>query len=132
MSRSNPSIVVYLCLVFVSGALVGGVGYRLYNTESVTAVLKSNPCTADAVRHRYMDEMQTRLKLSPDQVQKLSAILEGTHKRFKTLREKYKPEVKTIQEEQVASIRAILNATQQAEYEKMRQEREHAGDPKKP
>ena len=126
MRRPNFSVIAYLGLVFLSGVLVGGVGFELYNARSVSASLKTNPCTAAAVRQRYMAEMETRLKLQPEQVQKLSGILEDTHNRFKALRVKYKPEVKIIQDEQTASIRSILNDAQRAEYEKVREERERA------
>ncbi len=126
MRRPNFSVIAYLGLVFLSGVLVGGVGFGLYNARSVSASLKTNPCTAAAVRQRYMAEMETRLKLQPEQVQKLSGILEETHNRFKALRVKYKPEVKIIQDEQAASIRSILNDAQRAEYEKVREERERA------
>jgi hypothetical protein len=130
MKRLNLSI-VYLCLVFLSGVLLGWVGYSLYNSHSVDAALKTNPCTPDAVRRRYIDEMKTRLKLREPQVEKLSAILEETHHRFKSLREKYKPEVKILQEEQAEKIRAILDDTQRLEYEKVRQEREKADQQQK-
>jgi len=126
MTRPNLSVIAYLCLVFLSGVLVGVVGFGLYNARSVSASLKTNPCTAAAVRQRYMADMESRLKLQPEQVQKLSGILEETHKRFRELRLKYKPEVTTIQDEQATGIRSILNDSQRAEYEKIRLEREQA------
>jgi hypothetical protein len=124
--------VVYLALVFLSGVLVGGVGLGLYHARSVSA--KTNPCTAEAVRRRYVDDLTSRLQLRPEQVQKLTAILDDTHQRYKALREKYRPELKAIQGEQAASIRSILDETQRGEYEKVRQEREkaeHQGSGKK-
>lgn len=129
MNRPNSSSLIYLCLVFLSGVLLGSVGFELYHTHSVSA--KENPCSASAVRRRYIDEMQTRLRLQPEQVQKLSTILEETHFRFQALRQKYKPELKVIQEEQAARVRAILNTTQQTEFDKIRQERERGEQPKK-
>ena len=42
MKRSNFSIVIYLFLVFLSGVLLGSVGYGLYNARSVSASLKTN------------------------------------------------------------------------------------------
>ena len=126
MKRSNVSIIVYLCLVFLSGMLVGSIGFKLYNARSVSASLKTNPCTPEAARSRYLNDMQTRLQLRPEQIDKLTVILEDTHQRFRALREKYKPEVKVIQEEQAASIRTFLDEPQKAEYEKMRLEREQA------
>ena len=122
MSRPNVSAVVYLALVFVSGVVVGSVGYGFYSLRATGP--KANPCTPDAVRHRYVDEMRSRLNLRPDQIGKLNGILEETHQRFRSLREKYRPEVKVIQEDQAAQVRSILDDNQRTEYEKMRQERE--------
>jgi hypothetical protein len=130
MRRSTVTAILYLCLVFLSGILVGGFGMRLYNARDVSA--KTNPCSPEDMRRRYMDDMRTRLKLSDEQLAQFTAILESTRERFHDLREKYRPEVKIIQEEQVAKIRAILNESQRAEYEKLREEREKHQPPDRP
>ncbi|MGD0199155.1 MAG: hypothetical protein ABSD27_00235 [Bryobacteraceae bacterium] len=122
MKRSNVSAIVYLCLVFLSGVLVGGVGFRFYHLRSTSA--RSGPCGPEALRTRYINDMHSRLKLRPDQMSRLEAILEQTHERFTVLREKYRPDVRALQEEQARLIRAMLDDQQRAEYEKMRQERE--------
>jgi hypothetical protein len=109
---------LYLVLVFLSGLLVGGVAVELYNARTVRGF---NP--ADA-RKRYAEELKTRLKLSPEQSLQLDATFRDTHARYRALREKYQPEVKTIQDEHTEKVRSLLNPEQQAEYEKMRQERE--------
>jgi hypothetical protein len=122
MKRTNLTVVVYLSLVFLSGALVGGVGVGLYHARAVSA--KADPSSPDAMRQRYRETLRTRLQLSAGQLQKLDAILSETHLQFKALRVKYRPEVKAIQAAQADSIRAILDDRQRSEYEKMRQERE--------
>jgi hypothetical protein len=124
MKRTNLSVVVYLALVFLSGILVGGVGFNLYNARAVSA--KAEPCGPEALRQRYRDELRTRLQLSPDQLGKLDLILEDTHGRFVALRDKYKPEVTAIQNAHADAIRTILDDRQRAEYEKLRQERQKA------
>ncbi len=116
--RLPNAVKVYLTLVFLSGAVVGGVALQLFNGSSVRGF---NP--ADA-RKRYAEEMRERLKLTPEQSQKLEAIFKSTHERFRVLREKYQPEVKAIQEEHADSIRRMLNETQRQEYDRMRQERD--------
>ncbi len=126
MRRPGTSAVIYLCLVFLSGILVGAFGWRMY---SVRAESRKNPCSPEAMRRQYIEDIRTRLNLSGDQFVKVQSILDETHERFRALREKYRPEVRTIQEEQVARIRAVLDPGQRAEYEKMRQEREHHGPP---
>ncbi len=121
MKRANLSVVVYLALVFLSGILVGGVGFNLYNARAVSA--KAEPCGPEALRERYRDELRSRLQLSPDQLSRLDAILEDTHSHFVALRNKYKPEVTAIQNAHADAIRAILDDRQRAEYEKLREER---------
>lgn len=122
MTRPNISATVYLVLVFASGIVVGSVGYGFYNVR--LAGSRANPCSPEAVRHRYVDELRSRLNLRADQLDRLNGILDETRQRFHSLREKYKPEVSAIQEEQATRIRAILDDQQRAEYEKMRQERD--------
>lgn len=118
MTQGN-SLKVYLALVFLSGILVGGIGVWLFTSK--TAASGFNPQDA---RRRYSEEMQTRLRLTPEQSTRLQEIFKSTHQRLVELRGKWQPEVKAIQDEQVEQIRQMLNEEQRAEYEKMRQERE--------
>ncbi len=122
MRRSTFTVILYLCLVFASGILVGGFGTRLYSARTVDA--KSNPCSPEDLRRRYLEDMRTRLNMTGEQFKQFTGILEATRERFHDLRKKYRPEVKVIQDEQAEKIRAILNDEQRAEYEKMREERD--------
>lgn len=114
-----PNIVkLYALLVFLSGALVGGVAVQFYNARTVRGY---NP--AD-MRAKYAEEIRTRLNLNADQTKRLEAVLEDTHQQFRALREKYRPEVKHIQEYQAQKIREMLDENQRREYDKMRLERD--------
>jgi hypothetical protein len=117
MKRSR--LVLYVLLVFGSGVLVGTVGHQLWNAKTVSAKVTPND-----FRRRYVAEMRSRLKLRDDQVQQLNSILDSTKCNYITLRKKYQPEVKTIQDQQFQQISAMLNDQQVAEYQKMREERE--------
>ena len=124
------SVLLYLTLVFLSGVVVGVLAHRFYTIRSVTA--KSRPPSPEDMRRQYVEDLRTRLKLRPEQRTQLQAILEATGKRFHEVRKKWAPEVGAIQEEQINSIRAMLDEAQRAEYEKMRQERDrrrHRGGP---
>ena len=130
MARSNVSAGLYLVLVFLSGALVGGFGYRLYTMNSVSASTAPRPKPED-VRKKYMDEMRTRLKLTNAQDSQLTQIMDATRSRFRELHERTKPQLDAIkaQEKQIQmdhrqEIRAMLNDAQRTEYEKMLEERE--------
>jgi hypothetical protein len=122
MKKSNWSVAFSLLLVFASGVLVGGFGHRLYSAKSVTATAR--PMGPEDYRKKYVAEAQSRLKLTPDQVQSLNAIMDLTGARFRELHERNRPERRQIHQEQVDKINGILNPEQQREYAKMREERE--------
>ena len=122
MKRSSLSLALSLLLVFGSGIAVGVFGHGYY--ESASAAKPAGPQTPEEFRRGYIDEMTARLSLSPDQAGKLNEILDQTRAHFRELRERHKPETKAIQDEQVNQVNAMLSAPQQAEYAKMRAERE--------
>ena len=126
MRRATLSSILYVLLVFVSGAAVGGFAYRLYATNQVVAA------KPDEYLRKYLDEMHARLSLSNDQLTQLSNIMATTKTRFHDVKAKWDkeakrlraPEMKAIQEDQIRQINGILTPQQQAEYEKLRAERE--------
>ena len=130
MRRSNLSAGLYLVLVFLSGALVGGFGHRLYTMNPVSASTVSRPKPED-FRKKYVEEMRTRLKLNAVQQQQLSQIMDVTRDRYRELHERTKPQLdaikaqeKEIQGQHRQEVRAILSDVQRSEYEKMIAERE--------
>lgn len=121
MTLSRWKIALYVGLVFLSGAVLGAFSHRLYTVSGVSANAPRNP---EEFRRRYMEEMKSRLKLSADQVTKLSAILDETRARVRSTRESIEPEIRKIRDEQQEKVHQILSADQRPEYDKMRQERE--------
>ena len=122
MKLSRAAITLYLGLVFASGALLGVFGHRLYTVSAVSAKATKNP---EEFRKRTIAEMQSRLKLTGPQVDKLNAIMDETRARVEEARQKMRPAYQSIHEEQSAKIRAMLTPDQQTEYDRMRQEREN-------
>lgn len=114
MTRSRLAIAIYLLLVFLSGVVVGAVGHRFYYREKFTPRPRPSP---EEFRRRYMEDLRSRLKLTDEQAQRIDAILDET-------RDRYRTQMRAMQEEQAAKIRAVLNPEQQREYEQMRRERE--------
>jgi Spy/CpxP family protein refolding chaperone len=121
MKLSRGAIVIYVGLVFLSGAVLGAFGHNLYVVSSVNAKATKN---AEEFRKRVVTEYQGRLKLTQDQVAKLNEIMDETRASVDEARQKMKPTYQRIHEEQTAKIRAMLSPEQQAEYEKMIKERE--------
>jgi Spy/CpxP family protein refolding chaperone len=120
MKRWNPPIALYLFLVFVSGAVVGALGYRLYNPPTA----RSARLSPEEWRRRFVDEMQTRVNLTTEQVQKVNAIMDETKTLFDGDRERHHRVVEQIREEQRAKMRAILTPEQLPKYEQFRTDRD--------
>jgi hypothetical protein len=121
MRRSTLTIVGYLLIVFVSGVFVGAYGYRFVSPVAASAARKPSP---EEWRKQYLKEMESRLKLTPDQLQHLNATLDETQARYHNAREQHNQVMKTIKEQQMNKIRAMLTDVQRPEYEKLRAERE--------
>ncbi len=121
MRRITSSIVVYLLLTFVSGAALGALGHWLYDSRKPPP--RQSGRNPEEYRRRYMEEMNTRLKLSEAQAAQLSEILDRTRARFKEHFAKVKPEMDAIQKMQVDEVNSILDETQRAEYAQMQKER---------
>ena len=130
--RRSLSVPLYVLMVFLSGVLVGGVGYRLIAALPVVSAPSPAPRPSkEEFRKKYIEEMRTRLHLTDDQIAKLRDSLNTTDQRFAEFDQRLKAERKTIFEEHVQRIRAFLDEQQRTEYEKLRQEREerrHARD----
>ncbi len=124
MKRSGAIAATYLLLTFCTGVAVGGFGFWMYEARTVRA--DARKATADEYRKKYLSEMQTRLKLSPDQVQKLVTILDTTRNTFRELNEKHRPEYQAVHENQREQVRTLLDESQRLEYEKMMKERDAA------
>ena len=73
-------IIFYFLLVFVSGAVVGALGYRTYNPPTARTV--NAPAPPGDWRKQYMEESKARLDLTDDQVSKLTAIMNDTEATF--------------------------------------------------
>jgi DNA-binding helix-hairpin-helix protein with protein kinase domain len=113
MRRSNFATVVYLLVVFVSGVVVGGFANRV-----VTAGPKPQaPPSRTELRKQYIQDMRTRLHLNDAQVNQLQQIADATGQQMHDMH-------KTIEDEHVQKVVAMLDDSQKAEYAKMRDERE--------
>ena len=116
MRRNQLTALLLAALLFASGVFVGALGHRYYTTSVVRA--KSQ----DDARQHYLSEMQAKLKLSPDQVAKLEAIMADTKSKFRALHDTQRPLAAKIKQEHIERVRSILTADQLPEYERLRAE----------
>lgn len=123
MIHSPAKAFLALGLVFVSGIVLGGLGHRYFTLREVEASRPRRP-SMEEMRKMYLQEMKDRLNLSSKQLDDLRVVLDQTDAKYKEVREKYRPEMQAIQDEQVTRINALLSAEQQEEYAKLRKERE--------
>ncbi|HLH02020.1 MAG TPA: hypothetical protein VKX25_04560 [Bryobacteraceae bacterium] len=105
-------------LLFVCGLIAGVLGDRYLS------MLKVNAKTAEDFRHQYTNEMRTRLNLTPAQVRQLDVILDETKAQYKAVRDRYRPEMVKIKDEQIERVKSILTPEQKPEYDRLVAERE--------
>ena len=122
MTRKNLPIAFYLLLVFVSGSVVGALGYRTYNPPTARSV--SAPPSPSEWKQQYIEESRSRLSLTDDQVAKLTAILDQTDARFHEALQHHNQLVGQIREDHFERVRTILTLEQIPKYEKLHAERE--------
>lgn len=117
MRRSNVATLFYLAVVFLSGMVVGGFANRLYMARTVSAVASNAPRNHAEIRKEYVAQMRSRLHLTPDQVTQLQQIMDATGQHMREMH-------KTIEDEHMQKVIAMLDDTQKAEYAKIREERD--------
>jgi hypothetical protein len=129
MKLTRWTVALYMALVFACGGVVGAFAYRLYTVSGVSAnVGQRNP---EEFRKRYMADMKARLQLNDDQAAKLNVIMDETRARFRDVREKFEPEMQKIREDQRQRISELLSPSQQAEWQKIVEERQRRREGKK-
>jgi hypothetical protein len=129
MKLTRWTVALYMALVFACGGVVGAFAHRLYTVSGVSAnVAQRNP---EEFRKKFMTDMKVRLQLSDDQAVKLGAVMDDTRSRFRSIREKFEPEMQKIREDQRQKISELLSPTQQAEWQKIMEERQRRRESKK-
>ena len=128
MKLTRWTVAFYMGVVFLCGGVAGAFGYHLYTVSAVSANAPRNP---EAFRKKFLADMTTRLRLSGDQVEKMSSIMEQTRVRFHATRNTIEPEMQKIREDLRRQISQILSPDQQVEWQKIVEERERDRENKK-
>ena len=118
MNTNRWSAALLAILLFACGIVAGALGHRYYTATAVSAK------SADDFRHHYISEMESRLKLTPSQINQLETILDDTKAKFRAVREASRPAMLKIKTEQIARVKAILTPQQIPVYEQLVAERE--------
>jgi hypothetical protein len=128
MKLSRATIALYVGLVFACGGVVGFFANRLYASgyrfiAPTTASAAKNPPTPEEFRKWLVGQYQTRLHLNDDQMQKLNIILDESQAQVIAIHGQMDPQLDAVRQNQITRMKLMLNADQQAEYDKWRQER---------
>ena len=118
MKKNQWAALALAVLLFACGTAVGALAVHLYEDRTVSAK------GAEDVRQHYVNEMQSRLKLTPAQLQQLEVILDETKARVRAVRDAYHPQMLKIKQEQISRVKSILTPNQIPAYEQLVAERE--------
>jgi len=129
MRPSRWTVALYMALVFACGGVAGAFAFRLYTVSGVSAnVGQRNP---EEFRKRFMADLKSRLQLNDDQAVKLGAIMDETRMRVRAARVTIEPELQKIRDDQKQRISELLTPDQQAEWQKILDERQRKRESKK-
>lgn len=103
-------LVIFL-LGFAAGALsLSAYQRRVDSAHQATWTGKFN-------RERYVRELTEAVRLQPEQMGALDAILDGTREEFLALRRRLQPQFEEVRQRARQRIRGILNADQHPRFE---------------
>jgi Spy/CpxP family protein refolding chaperone len=124
MLKSRFSALLSLLLVFLSGVLVGGFAYRLYNVSVAAAPNNAKRPDPEEARRHIVADMRDHLKLDARQVDQLQQIFDQTRDQFHQIHDKMNAEGQAIHVGQIEKVKAILRAEQLPLYDEWRAERD--------
>src|SRR5271157_3092682 len=108
----------WLALLFVLGVAIGGVvGYGLAHRSHVRETVSSRAESEPERRARRVAQMTKEVGLTPEQAQKVDAIIAAAHQEMKTIHDKAETDVDGVRQKARAQIREFLTAEQKQKYQ---------------
>jgi hypothetical protein len=114
-TKTRREAAALVIVVFLLGVLLGGVANHVWG-ERVWGNQQPNP-KAYRPKNQVVADFTRELVLSPDQQQKLSAIIDDTRAQWSALYAPLEPEHEKIRQDSRAKIRALLTSDQQAKFD---------------
>jgi uncharacterized membrane protein YciS (DUF1049 family) len=119
MNQSKFKASMLIAVVFLLGAIVGG----SLGTTIVSRKFASPPeISWRQKRNMILEKFRSRLELTPEQSEKVQAILEQTHQQFRTLGQSIKPQSVEIRNQMRGKVRELLGEDQKSKFEVMTHE----------
>jgi uncharacterized membrane protein len=122
MPKSKLSAFLSLLLVFVSGAVVGALAYRLYSAKSAyTMPRRPDP---EEARRRIVVELKDKVHLDDQQVTALNRMMDETNDAWHRMRDEMNAKGHKLHDEQWQNFRDTLRPDQMALYDQWRADRD--------
>jgi hypothetical protein len=116
MSKNKLSAFLSLAIVFLSGAVLGAFGHRLYMVKTVSSTgmpsaVNRRPSPEEQRKH-LIEELKGVAKLDDQQVGQLNKIYDDTRERFDRVHKQANAEMRAAWDHQTDEIRNMLRPDQ--------------------
>ncbi len=119
-TETKQKAAIWLILVFVLGAAVGGVFGYGFARKSYAATMVTTPRLSEPERRaKRLADMRETLGLNDEQLQKADGILQEGHKAMEGIRNKSDAECEAVRMHAREEMRAFLTAEQKPKFEEM-------------
>jgi uncharacterized membrane protein len=113
-------IIAGIVLIFLFGALAGGVTTHIFYRKAIHGVLTGQP---DRFLEIIVKRLEKRLDLDGTQREQLRAIVKETQQEILALRKEMLPKIEGIVDNSHGKVRKILRPEQQEAFKKLVEER---------
>jgi len=108
----------WLAMLFVLGAAIGGVvGYGLAHRGYAASIRNVQTLSEPERRAKRVAEMTKVVGLTPEQAQKVDAIIAAAHDEMKRIHDKAETDVDGVRQKARAQIREFLTEEQKQKYQ---------------
>jgi Spy/CpxP family protein refolding chaperone len=128
----NAKAIAGVVLVFVLGAVCGGVGTYLVQRSKMDHFISGGPAAREEL---LIKRLSDRLALDDRQLEQIRPIVHETHEAIRRVRQQSRPQVEALINDSQRRISALLRPDQQEKFERLMAERRahgHQGAPPPP
>lgn len=122
-------VILAAVVIFLAGAITGSVATRVYAPKIIHRTHVPAPLPVGPERRQaYLSKLDRELQLTPDQRQKVEAILAESQQRMKVLWRRMEPDTKEEYRRTAREISAVLTPEQAENFKRMRHGRDRKND----
>jgi hypothetical protein len=130
MPKYKFSAFLSLLVVFLSGAVVGVLAYRLYMVNTVfsgngSPAAVSKRMDPEEVRRHIISDLKAKIHLDDQQVTELNKLMDETNETWHKMRDRMNAEGRAFHDRQWQRFHEVLRPDQQPLYDQWRAEREN-------